>query len=317
MTGQANVGVSVIADVPEVIVIDGESRFDPAGPPASSGGAGVPVMLPFVQQPVTGATGVTLAPVRVAIQDGFGRHAHRPAADPRDHRAGEQPRRGNPERHAVGQHACNGVATFSNLSINQVGTGYTLIATSRPTSGPTDSAPFNVVVPPTRLAFTVQPTSTPRALTIAPPIQVAIQDSVGNVTASTATVQLQILNNAGGGTLTGTTISAAVNGIATFNNLSINLPGAGYIKPSDRGADLARPRSRSTSSRRRRRRSRRSEHGLRILRIRAACGEAGTGTVDRDRHLGTGHARAPLLERSERFERSDRECGGDGLAGSP
>ena len=39
VTGQANVGVSVATDTPEIVVIDGTPRFNPAGPPVSSGGA--------------------------------------------------------------------------------------------------------------------------------------------------------------------------------------------------------------------------------------------------------------------------------------
>ena len=46
--------------------------------------AGVPVRLPFVQQPATGV-GQTLAPVHVAVTDGFGQYAQRPPADPGDH----------------------------------------------------------------------------------------------------------------------------------------------------------------------------------------------------------------------------------------
>ena len=84
-----------------------------------------------------------------------------------------------------------GVATFSNLSINQIGTGYTLVASS-PNLPAAISAPFNIVAAVNQLVFTVPPTSTPRALTIAPPIQVAVRDAAGNPTTSTAPVQLQI-----------------------------------------------------------------------------------------------------------------------------
>ncbi len=120
-----------------------------------------------------------------------------------------------------------GVATFSNLSVDQIGTGYTLRVSAA--NLPAEiSAPFNIIVAANQLVFTVQPTSTPSAVAIAPPIQVAIRDSAGNPTTSTALVQLQILNNPGGGTLTGTTTVAAVNGVATFANLAITLPGEGY-----------------------------------------------------------------------------------------
>ena len=39
---------------------------------------------------------------------------------------------------------------------------------------------------------------------------------------------LSLGNNPGGGTLSGTLTVAAVNGVATFNNLSINAAGSGY-----------------------------------------------------------------------------------------
>jgi hypothetical protein len=39
--------------------------------------------------------------------------------------------------------AVNGVATFSNLSIDQLGNGYTLVVTARRTTG-AESAPFNI-----------------------------------------------------------------------------------------------------------------------------------------------------------------------------
>ncbi|MGD0020639.1 MAG: hypothetical protein ABSD62_15470, partial [Candidatus Limnocylindrales bacterium] len=45
---------------------------------------------------------------------------------------------------------------------------------------------------------------------------------------SSATVTIAIGTNPGGGTLSGTTSVAAVAGVATFSNLSINLPGTGY-----------------------------------------------------------------------------------------
>ena len=58
---------------------------------------------------------------------------------------------------------------------------------------------------------------------------VQVLDSNGLVdTTSTATVSLAIGTNPGGGTLSGTTAVAAVAGVATFSNLSINNGGTGY-----------------------------------------------------------------------------------------
>ena len=226
VTGEANVGVSVAADTPEIVVIDGTPRFDPAGPPVSSGGAGVPVMPAFTQQPATTEVGQTLAPVSVAVRDGFGRTLTNLPPSPVTIALANNPG-GAALSGTLTVNTVQGIATFSNLSINQVGTGFTLRASSANLPDAI-SAPFNIIAAVSQLVFTVHPTSTPRALTIAPPIEVAIRDSAGNPTTSTASVQLQILNNPGGGTLTGTTTVAAVNGVATFANLAITLPGVGY-----------------------------------------------------------------------------------------
>jgi hypothetical protein len=125
--------------------------------------------------------------------------------------------------------ASNGVASFGTLSINNSGTGYTLTLADGSLTKGTSSA-FNVVVPPaTQLAFTVQPTSTTAGLTLAPAVQVTVEDQFGHVvTADNSSVSLAMGANLGGGTLGGTLTVAAVNGVATFSNLSINQSGSGY-----------------------------------------------------------------------------------------
>ena len=80
----------------------------------------------------------------------------------------------------------------------------------------------------THLAFGQQPTNTPRTQTITPAVTVRILDANNNLTTSTANVTLAIGTNPGGGTLSGTLTQAAVAGVATFANLSINNIGTGY-----------------------------------------------------------------------------------------
>jgi hypothetical protein len=122
--------------------------------------------------------------------------------------------------------AVNGVATFSDLSIDKVGAGYTLQATSGSLTAAT-SVSFNITA--IKLVFTVQPTNTEPGATITPAIEVAAQDNYGNTdTTYTANVSIAILNNPGSGTLSGTTPVAAVNGVATFSDLSIDNEGNGY-----------------------------------------------------------------------------------------
>src|SRR5439155_1519711 len=125
--------------------------------------------------------------------------------------------------------AVNGVATFSTLSINRTGTGYTLTAsgTGLATGG---SATFNVSAgSASALVFTGEPTNAVAGAAITPAVQVTVEDGLGNtVTSFTANVTVAIATNPGGGTLAGTATVAATAGVATFSNLSINKTGTGY-----------------------------------------------------------------------------------------
>src|SRR5205807_5356967 len=68
-------------------------------------------------------------------------------------------------------------------------------------------------------------------------VQVAIENANVNVVATDASnVTLSIGTNSGGGTLSGTVTVAAVNGIATFRNLSINKAGTGYTLVASNGS---------------------------------------------------------------------------------
>src|SRR5439155_26096703 len=124
--------------------------------------------------------------------------------------------------------AVSGVATFSDLSINRSGTGYTLTAGSGGLSGA--STGFNIApAAASELVFSVEPTSTAAGATITPAIQVTAQDAQGNTaTGYTGTVTLAIGTNPGGGTLSGTTAVAAVGGVVVFPGLRVNKAGTGY-----------------------------------------------------------------------------------------
>jgi len=79
----------------------------------------------------------------------------------------------------------------------------------------------------TRLAFTVQPSGTTRGTTIAPAVKVAALDEAGN-TVSSYSGSITVRPIPGPGTLAGTTTVAAVNGVATFSDLSIDKAGNAY-----------------------------------------------------------------------------------------
>jgi hypothetical protein len=81
------------------------------------------------------------------------------------------------------------------------------------------------------LIFSVQPSNTAANTAIAPPVVVTAVDAFNNVaTGYVGTITVAMGTNAGGaGTvLSGTKVHAAVAGVATFNDLSINNVGTGY-----------------------------------------------------------------------------------------
>jgi hypothetical protein len=127
--------------------------------------------------------------------------------------------------------AVGGIATFNNLHINTAGT-YTLRATDTQTGstlGFVISNSFNITPDAvTHLVFGVQPTNTVAGVSISPAVTVQLLDQFNNLTNSTANVTMAIGTNPGGGTLSGTLTVAAVGGVATFSNLSINKAGVGY-----------------------------------------------------------------------------------------
>jgi hypothetical protein len=183
--------------------------------------------LAFGTQPSTTVAGVAINPsVTVQVQDSLGNVVTGDSSNVTI-AIGTNPATGTlggTLTHA----ALNGVATFSNLSINNAGNGYTLQATDGSLTSATSSS-FNIVGTPAKLAFGVQPANTATGATISPPITVKVEDTNGNVVASsTASITLAIGTNAGPGTLGGTATVNAVNGVATFNNVFINGAGNGY-----------------------------------------------------------------------------------------
>ena len=132
--------------------------------------------------------------------------------------------------------AVNGVATFTGLTINTVGTGYTLTASSGTLTAAT-SPGINVAAAPvtaTQLVVTTPPASVtanaPFGLTV------TAEDGSGNVdTTYTGPVTLALSGGTSGAVLGGTVTGTAVNGVATFTGLTINTAGTGYTLTASSG----------------------------------------------------------------------------------
>jgi hypothetical protein len=137
----------------------------------------------------------------------------------------------------------NGVASFTNLSVNKTGT-YTLTATSGPALPPVTSSSFTVQPgAAAQLAFTQLPTNPKIGITMSPAVTVTVQDSLGNtVTSNTSTITISLASNPASGTLSGTLSRAAVAGVATFDNLALDKAGT-YTFGATGGGFTASPSS--------------------------------------------------------------------------
>lgn len=191
---------------------------------------GPPAKLAFIQQPSNMIAGNSISPaVQVGVEDAQG-NLVTAATNQISMALGTNPSNGTLGG-ATQVSAVAGVATFSNLSINDAGNGYTLAASAPGTNltGAATSA-FNVTPgAATKLAFTQQASNVVAGSSITPSVTVSIDDALGNlVTTANNTVSMAIGTNPSNGTLSGTLQVSAVAGVATFSNLSINNAGTGY-----------------------------------------------------------------------------------------
>jgi Bacterial Ig-like domain (group 3)/Bacterial Ig domain len=197
----------------------------PSVPFSATAVAGTAVKLTFTQPPVTTAAGATLTPpVKVSIQDAGGNTVTSATASV-TLAIGTNPSGGTLSGTTTVT-AVNGVATFSNLSIDKTGNGYTLTASATGLTG-TTSPTFDILTgAANRLAFLTGPTDRQVGQVFSPALQVQVQDAGGNPVV-TASGQITLTSSVTG-TLTGTATATPVAGTATFSNLAINKAGIGY-----------------------------------------------------------------------------------------
>ena len=192
--------------------------------------------LAFAVQPAGAEASVAIAPpVDVEIRDAYGNRVVN-ATTAVTLTIGTNPNGGTLSG-TTAANAVNGVARFSTLSFDKAGTGYTLTASAASLTSAT-SASFDITTAgATQLAFTVQPSNATAGVALAPAIQVEIRDANANrITTATDAVTLAIGTNAGGGTLSGTVTVSAVNGIASFANVSVDKVATGYTLTAAAGS---------------------------------------------------------------------------------
>ncbi len=192
---------------------------------------GTPAQLVFGQDPGATDVGATIAPaVSVAVEDAFGNVESGDNATQVTLTLGANPGGGTLSGGSAIT-VSSGVATFSALWINEVGNGYTLVASSSPSDPDVTSSTFDITPgPATQLAFVQDPTDSQASAAITPVLTVAVEDAEGNIESGddTTQVSLAIGTNPGSGTLTGGAAQTVSAGVATFNGLSIDKVGTGY-----------------------------------------------------------------------------------------
>ena len=198
------------------MILDTSSSFDITA---------TPTQLTITTQPVDTDNGLILPDVVVEVRDDQGNlisnatHAVTLAIDS-DPSGGSATLGGTLTVNAV-----SGVATFNDLTIDEVNTGYSFILSATGLTSAT-STNFNITqAPATQLAFITQPTNAVAGVNIAPSLRVELRDA-NNILVPTATDNITIALNtdpsAGAATLGGTLTIAASGGIATFTNINLD-----------------------------------------------------------------------------------------------
>ena len=200
--------------------------------------AGLATKLAFTIQPAASTTAGTVisSPITVAAQDAQGNTVATYANDITVALAG-----GTANAHLSGTKTItptNGVAVFSNLSVDSAGTGYSLVASGTGLTDGSSNTFTTTAGAATKLAFTINPVTTTAGQQI-PTIQVNAQDALGNTNPSyTASVGVAITGGTGkaGAALTGTASHAAAAGVASFSGLSIDSAGTAYTLTATSGS---------------------------------------------------------------------------------
>lgn len=189
--------------------------------------AGAPAQLAITAEPTDGIAGAALTPLVVEIRDANG-FVVTTANNPVTVALETDPSGVNPLGGTLMVAAVNGIATFSDLTLDVAAQGYVLNVTAAGLTSAIGTA-FDVVPGAASvLEFQVQPPLT--AGSGAPfAVSVRAMDALGNLaTPFTGNVSMAIGANPSAGTLGGTLTVAAVAGVATFSDLEIDNLGDGY-----------------------------------------------------------------------------------------
>ena len=196
--------------------------------------AGAPGRLSVEAEPTEETVaGESIAPsIQVAVQDAYGNNLPNAGGEVFASLVGEGGTLSGTRVAPVRQ----GVATFSSLSVDRAGQ-YTLAFRYGP-EAVVQSRPIRITPGlAVALAFLTQPSATLAGERITPAVAVALVDRLGNVASHASTpITLALGANPGGATLGGTLTVSAVQGVATFPDLSLQPAAEGYTLEATAGA---------------------------------------------------------------------------------
>ena len=188
----------------------------------------VTTKLVFTTQPVNGTAGQVLPAVQVSAESATGK-----VVTTDNTTQVKLTLSSNTLNGTLTQTVVKGVATFSNLSINTVATGYTLTAATPtlqvpPVTSATSGAFDIVPAAPAKLVFVQEPTNVAAGEFVAPAVTVKVEDAFGNVATNDSTTSVDV-----GITLcsTANVLESAtdVAGIATFPSIRLNTVATGRV----------------------------------------------------------------------------------------
>ncbi|HYC53161.1 MAG TPA: hypothetical protein VEB19_18800, partial [Gemmatimonadaceae bacterium] len=189
--------------------------------------AAAPTQLAFVSAPSGAAAGSALPAFQVAVRDALGNIVASSS------HAVQLALLSNPSGAMLGGvttvAAVDGVATFAAVHVSASGTGYSLTATAPGTTvASATSAEFSIGAgAPAGLRFATPPATVVANVPFTDDVQVQVVDAQGNPVTAGAMVSVALVGGAGGTTLLGTRTVAAVNGLATFDDLRVSHAGTG------------------------------------------------------------------------------------------
>lgn len=185
--------------------------------------------LVFQQSPTTGTAGQSLGTVTVAIENQNGQIVTT------DHSTVTLSIASGPAgfttTSTVSVTAVNGVATFNNLVLNVSG-GYTIGAADGSLTGGTSHSLTINAAQAAKVVFLQGPTNATTGHALQS-VTAAVEDRFGNfVTSSNSTLTISVASGPGSFAAGSTTSVTAINGIATFNNLTLATAGSYTLKVS-------------------------------------------------------------------------------------